>query len=241
MATREVLYDLRGGTAWITLNRPQRRNALNQALLAALYDVLEAAAADAAVRVVVITGAGSAFCAGLDLKVIGTENLIDPRGDGSDLPDVLARLGKPLIGAINGPAVTGGFELALNCDFLIASTEAAFADTHVKVGIHPGWGMSQLLQEAVGRRMALQLSLTGAWIDAQRALATGLVNEVVPPGQLLERAREVAGMIAANDPLMVATLRRLIRSRAGATLGQALEAERAGFRRFLARHGKLGG
>jgi enoyl-CoA hydratase len=141
---------------------------------------------------------------------------------------------------VNGPAVTGGFELALNCDFLIASTEAAFADTHVKVGIHPGWGMSQLLQEAVGRRMALQLSLTGAWLDAGRALSLGLVNEVVPPERLLPRAREVAGMIAANDPGRVAMLRRLIRSRADATLTKALEAERAGFRRFLDRHGKLG-
>ena len=240
MATEEVLYEIQNGAAWITLNRPRQRNALNQALLAALYDALEAAAADAAVRVVVITGAGAAFCAGLDLKAMGNENLIDPRGDGTDLPDVLAKLEKPLIGAVNGPAVTGGFELALNCDFLIASTEAAFADTHVKVGIHPGWGMSQLLQEAVGRRMALQLSLTGSWLDAGRALSLGLVNEVVPPERLLPRAREVAGMIAANDPGRVAMLRRLIRSRADATLTKALEAERAGFRRFLDRHGKLG-
>jgi len=241
MATEEVLYEIQNGAAWITLNRPRQRNALNQALLAALYDALEAAAADAAVRVVVITGAGAAFCAGLDLKAMGNENLIDPRGDGTDLPDVLAKLEKPLIGAVNGPAVTGGFELALNCDFLIASTEAAFADTHVKVGIHPGWGMSQLLQEAVGRRMALQLSLTGSWLDAGRALSLGLVNEVVPPERLLPRTREVARMIAANDPDMVLTMRRLIRSRAGATLSQGLEAERAGFHRFLARHGKLGG
>jgi enoyl-CoA hydratase len=240
MASREVLYAVEEGAALITLNRPRSRNALNQALLAALYDALEAAAADTAVRAVVLTGAGTAFCAGLDLKVIGTENLIDPRGNGNDLPDVLVRLEKPLIGAVNGPAVTGGFELALNCDFLIASTGAAFADTHVKVGIHPGWGMSQLLQEAVGRRMALQLSLTGAWLDAGRALALGLVNEVVPPEQLLPRASEVAGMIAANDPGMVAMLRRLIRSRADATLTKSLDAERVGFHRFLDRHGKLG-
>ncbi|MEE4609369.1 MAG: enoyl-CoA hydratase [Desulfobacteraceae bacterium] len=239
MQSREVLYDVQKGVALVTLNRPQRRNALNQALLTALYDALEAAAADTAVRAVLLTGAGSAFCAGLDLKVIGTENLIDPRGDGTDLPDVLARLDKPLIGAVNGPAVTGGFELALNCDFLIAATEAAFADTHVKVGIHPGWGMSQLLQEAVGRRMAVQLSLSGAWLDARRALALGLVNEVVAPEQLLNRTQEIAQMIAAADPAMVSTLRRLIRSRADATLGQALETERVGFRRFLALHEKL--
>jgi enoyl-CoA hydratase len=239
MQSREVLYDVQKGVALVTLNRPRQRNALNQALLTALYDALEAAAADTAVRAVLLTGAGSAFCAGLDLKVIATENLIDPRGDGTDLPDVLARLDKPLIGAVNGPAVTGGFELALNCDFLIAATEAAFADTHVKVGIHPGWGMSQLLQEAVGRRMAVQLSLTGAWLKAPQALALGLVNEVVAPEQLLNRAREIAQMIAAADPAMVSILRRLIRSRADATLAQALDTERVGFRRFLALHGKL--
>lgn len=240
MQSREVLYDVQEGVARVTLNRPERRNALNQTLLAALYDALEAAATDTAVRAVLLTGAGTAFCAGLDLKVVGTENLIDPRGDGADLPDVLTRLNKPLIGAVNGPAVTGGFELALNCDFLIAATEAAFADTHVKVGIHPGWGMSQLLQEAVGRRMAVQLSLTGAWLDAPRALALGLVNEVVAPEQLLNRAQEIARTIAAADPAMVSTVRRLIGSRADTTLAQALANERAGFRRFLNRHAKLG-
>ncbi len=233
MENREVLCEVQDAVAVVTLNRPERRNALNQALLTQLYDALDALAADPAVRVVVLTGAGSSFCAGLDLKAVGSENLIDPRGDGTDLPDVLSRLEKPLIGAINGPAVTGGFELALNCDFLLAAPEAAFADTHVRVGIHPGWGMSQLLQEAVGQRMATQLSLTGAWLDAHRAHALGLVNEVVPSDRLLARAAEVAGAIAAADPDMVKTLRRLIRSRSDSTLREALEKERAGFKSFL--------
>jgi enoyl-CoA hydratase len=241
VATPEVLMDIQDAVAVVTLNRPERRNALNRALLAGLYDILEALAGDPKVRAVVLTGAGSSFCAGLDLKAIGTENLLDPRGDGSDLIEVLARLEKPLIGAINGHAVTGGFELALNCDFLIASPKAAFADTHVKFGIHPGWGMSQLLQEAVGRRMALELSLTGAWLDAERALALGLVNEVVPADRLLPRARELAGAIAATDPAMVRTLRRLIRHRASTTLDGALENERDGFKRFLSSQGTPGG
>ena len=235
MKTPEVLLEIHDQLATVTLNRPERRNALNQALLAGLYDILDQVGADPGVDAVVLTGAGSAFCAGLDLAAIGSQNLIDPRGDGTDLPDVLARLEKPLIGAINGPAVTGGFELALNCDFLIASTQAAFADTHVRVGIHPGWGMSQFLQEAVGRRMALQMSLTGAWIDADRALSLGLVNEVVAPERLLPRTREVAAAIAEADPAMVALLRRLIRRRAAVPLNQALAEERAGFKDFLAR------
>lgn len=233
----EIRGKHRAAVAVVTLNRPERRNALNQRLLAGLYDALEALAADRKVGAVVLTGAGKAFCAGLDLKAIGTENLLDPRGDGRDLPEALARLDKPLIGAINGPAITGGFELALNCDFLIGSPDAAFADTHVRMGIHPGWGMSQLLQEAVGRRAALQLSLTGAFVDAERALSLGLLNEVVPADRLLARALEVAGEIEAADGAMVATVRRLIHQRAAHTLQNAMAAEREGFRRFLSDQG----
>jgi enoyl-CoA hydratase len=236
MADPLVRLNTDGAVATVILNRPQRRNALNQALLARLYDVLDQVRDDSRVRVVVLTGAGPAFCAGLDLAAIGRENLVDPRGDGLDLPDLLEALDKPLIGAINGPAVTGGFELALNCDFLIASPRAAFADTHVRMGIHPGWGMSQLLQDAIGRRHALQFSLTGAWIDAARALSLGLVNEVVPEQELMPRAREVAMAIAGADAAMVTLLRRLIRNRRSATLDQALGQERAGFSVFIQRH-----
>ena len=152
---------------------------------------------------------------------------------------MLQRFQKPLIGAVNGPAVTGGFELALNCDFLIASSGAAFADTHVRVGIHPGWGMSQFLQDAVGRRMALQMSLTGAMIDADQALSLGFVNEVVDPERLLARAEEIAAAIAEADPAMVTLLRRLIRRRRAVPLDQALSEERAGFKEFLARCQRL--
>lgn len=154
-----VLFEKESGVAVITLNRPEKRNALNQALLAALYDRIDEVAADPDIRAAVLTGAGLAFCAGLDLKAIAVENLMDPRGDGRDLVDVIAACPAPLIGAINGPAITGGFEIALQCDFLIASESASFTDSHVERGIHPGWGMSQLLQEAVGARMAKQMSL----------------------------------------------------------------------------------
>src|SRR3990172_1584309 len=167
---KTVLFEKENGVALITLNRPERRNAMNQELLASLYNYLDEAAADDDVRAAVITGAGTAFCSGLDLKALATDNVMDPRGDGRDMPDVIGACKKPIIAAVNGPAMTGGFELALNCDFLIASEQASFADTHVKMGIHPGWGMSQLLQEAVGQRMAKQMSLTCRFISAQEAL-----------------------------------------------------------------------
>ena len=218
----------------MTLNRPEQRNALNQRLLARLYDALETLAADPDTEAVVLTGTGKAFCAGLDLKAIGTENLLDPRGDGVELPDVVAGLDKPLIGAINGPAVTGRLRAGAQLRFPHRLAQAAFADTHVHVGIHPGWGMSQLLQQAVGRRMALQLSLTGALLNADEALRLGLVNALVPADRLLPRAVELAVSITTASSEMVRTVRRLILRRDAHTLEGALAAERKGFRKFLA-------
>ncbi|MFH2063978.1 MAG: enoyl-CoA hydratase-related protein [Pseudomonadota bacterium] len=185
--TQPVLFEVKDHVAIITLNRPEKRNAISQQLLIDLYNHLEKIANDPEIRVGVITGAGDTFCAGLDLSRLMTDNLMDPRGDGKDLLDIFANLDKPIIGAINGHAITGGFELALNCDFLIASENASFADTHAKVGIHPGWGMTQLLQKAVGVRMARQMSFTCTFYSAQKMLAAGLVNEVVPKDQLMKR------------------------------------------------------
>jgi enoyl-CoA hydratase len=234
---KTVLFETAGGVALITLNRPERRNAINQDLLVNLYNCIDRVAADIELRAAVITGAGTAFCSGLDLKAIATDNLLDPRGDGKDLMDVLGACKKPIIGAINGPAMTGGFELALNCDFLIASEQATFADTHVKMGIHPGWGMSQLLQQAVGQRMAKQMSLTCQFISAQEALRAGLVNEVVPAG-LVPRAMEIAGHAAALNPDMLQTMKDLIEHRDGSTLAGSLAYERRGFMAFVKKHWK---
>jgi enoyl-CoA hydratase len=230
---KTVLVEKENGIALITLNRPERRNALNQDLLSNLYDSIDDVTADIDIKAAIITGTGTAFCAGLDLKAIASDNLMDPRGDGRDLVDVIGACSKPIIGAVNGPAMTGGFELALNCDFLIASEQASFADTHVKMGIHPGWGMSQLLQEAVGQRMAKQMSLTCQFISAQEALRAGLVNEVVPAERLITRAKEVAGLIAQLNPDMLRTMKDLIEYRDEATLDEALAHERRGFMVFL--------
>lgn len=221
-----VLVADKNQVAIITLNRPERRNAINEALLKALYDELERVANEARIKAVIITGNGPAFCSGLDLDCLNTENLLNPRGDGRDLVDLMAACKKPVIGAVNGYAITGGFELALNCDFLIASENAAFADTHAKVGIRPGWGMSQLLQQAVGQRLAKQFSLTCQWIPASKALACGLVNEVVSPEELLPRAEALAGMICEVDYDMALTVKELIEYRNKASLADALENER---------------
>ncbi len=231
-----VLFEVENQTALITLNRPERRNAINRALLIRLYDAIERVAKDEGIRVAIITGNGKSFCSGLDLEAVLTENLLDPRGDGSDMPDLIQACKKPMIGAINGHAITGGFELALNCDFLIASEHASFADTHAKVGIHPGWGMTQLLQQAVGRRRARQMSFTCGFIDAYKAHAWGLVNEVVPHERLLPRARSIAAEICAVNQEMLSVVRDLINYRDRATLEEAYAHERRGSMAFIRKH-----
>lgn len=228
-----VLLDVENQIAVITLNRPERRNAINQKLLVDLYGILEAVTASEDIRVLIITGNGPSFCAGLDLEAIGRENLFDPRGDGSDLPDLMRACNKPIIAAVNGHAITGGFELALNCDFIIAAENAQFADTHARVGIHPGWGMTQLLQQTVGQRRAKQISFTCQPIYAHTALAWGLVNEVLPGEHLLERAKTIASQIVQADPQLLRVIKTLIENRNRGPLDQAFDQERSGFKQFL--------
>lgn len=233
---KPVLFEIKEGIAIITLNRPEKRNAINRDLLIHLYNYLDEVASNDKIRVAVITGNGKSFCAGLDLSAIKTQNLFDPRNDGKDLPDIFENCKKPIIGAINGHAITGGFEIALNCDFLIASEQASFADTHAKVGIHPGWGMSQLLQQAVGQKMARQLSFTCQFISAQKALQCGLVNEVVPHEELLSRADQIAKQICNVNQEMLGVVRELITYKNQVTLQKALDHERKGFRKFAIRN-----
>jgi len=231
-----VLFSVENQTAIITLNRPDRRNAINQALLAGLYDAIEKVSADGNICVAIITGNGKSFCSGLDLEAIFTENLFDPRGDGSDMPDLFAACRKPIIGAVNGHAITGGFELALNCDFLIASENASFIDTHAKIGIHPGWGMTQLLQQAVGRRRARQISFACKPVSAKTACEWGLVNEVVPPDMLIPRAKEIAADICRVNPEMLEVVRTLINQQDQVPLAEAYAHERKGSAAFIKKH-----
>lgn len=197
----------------LTLNRPDSRNALSPRLIAEIQSAFAAAAADPEVAVVVLTGADPAFCAGVDLRVIGADGGWDNMGAAGDASQggvpaghAWAPIGKPVIGAINGAAVTGGLELALSCDILIASERATFADTHARVGMMPLWGMTVRLPEAVGFGFARRMSLSGNFIGAQVALEHGLVTEVVPHDELLPRARQLALDIASNNQHAVRTL-----------------------------------
>jgi enoyl-CoA hydratase len=204
-----VLVDTVDRVATITLNRPEARNALSRALTAELAAAVAGADADEGVDVVILTGADPAFSAGVDLKEAGTRS---SSGRGA-VPETgrgpLPPTDKPIIGAINGAAVTGGIEVALACDWLIASERATFADTHARVGVMPGWGLTVLLPEAVGVRRARQMSATGNFVDARTALAWGLVNEVVPHEELLPRCRALAADIVSNDQ---AGVRRMMRT-----------------------------
>lgn len=229
-----ILYEAEGPVAVIRLNRPERRNAINEALLRGLYDSLEKVITDKAIKVAIITGVGKAFCSGLDLDCLATDNLLDPRGDGRDMVDLINACDKPIIGAVNGFAITGGFELALNCDFLIACQSAAFADTHAKVGIQPGWGMTQLLQQAVGQRMAKQMSLTCQFISAEQALQFGLVNEVVPDEELMPRVMAIAEFVCSVNYDMALTVKRLIEHQNQAFLNDGMNHERRNLKAMVA-------
>jgi enoyl-CoA hydratase len=228
-----VLVDTVDRVRVVTLNRPDARNALDTALQRASAEALVAAETDDGVDVVVLTGADPAFCAGLDLRELGStgDNL---KGGGDDPHGnpfaALWRMSKPVIGAINGACVTGGFELALACDFLVASERARFGDTHARVGVSPGGGMSVFLPQAVGVRMAKQMSLTGNFVDAARALEVGLVNEVVAHEGLLERAITIGRDIAGNDQPAVRNLKRLYDENVKLTGGDAIANEQRVFR-----------
>ena len=227
------------GVALVTLNRPAARNALSRELLRRLREVFETLAANDSVGAVILTGSDPAFCAGLDLKELsGSSGLLDDgvsgdnREPGVPTGSPWRPLGKPLIGAVNGVAITGGLELVLNCDFLIASERAVFADTHARVGIMPGWGLSVLLPERVGFAMARRMSFTGDFVDAQRALECGLVTEVVPHDQLLVRALSLAATVAANHRPAVLALHDSYRRIQTEFSGNAMELESEASRRW---------
>ena len=202
MTSDLVLCARDGSVAEVTLNRPEVMNALSFDLRAELTATFRNLASDHSCEIVILTGAGRAFTAGLDLKEMGGETSSGNNTTDTsviDLSDAVGLLKVPLIGAINGFAITGGFELALMCDILIASTKARFADTHARVGVVPGWGLSQRLPRLVGINRAKELSLSGNFLDAQTAYNWGLVNRVVDPDDLLPSARALAQDILSTD------------------------------------------
>lgn len=231
-----LLVEHGGGHAVVTMHRPAARNALNAALRAALYETLGELDADPEVRAVVLTGADPAFCAGLDLKELAREpgTLTEGFDAASGLRRPFPDMRTPVIGAVNGVAITGGFELALACDFLVASERARFADTHARVGIMPGWGLTVLLPQAVGVRRAREMSATGNFVDAHTALAWGLVNHVVAHEELIPFARALATDIAGNDPAGVRQILATYREGSLTTAAEAFEIEQRHSRAWLA-------
>ena len=188
----KVLLDKREGFAIVTLNRPDAMNALSRELREDFVAAFRECCEDESIRVVIVTGTGKAFCAGFDLKELAeSDDQPDQEADNA-MARAMEAFDGPIIGAVNGHAVTGGFELALACDVLIASEHARFADTHARVGILPGWGLSQKLPRLVGLSRAREISFTGAPVFAPQAYEWGLVNHVVPAGELLDKAMEIA-------------------------------------------------
>lgn len=238
MAEDVVLVDVADRVGTVTLNRPAARNALSSEVLRRLPAVMAELDADDAVDVIVLTGADPAFCAGLDLKELGStgSNLGSSEpASGPPRRGPWAPLSKPIIGAVNGVAVTGGFELALNCDLLIASPNARFADTHARVGVMPGWGLTVLLPQAIGVRRAREMSLTGNFVDAETALAWGLVNHVVPHDELLDFTRALAADMVGNDQPGIRQVLATYAATADVTVGEAWDTERTMGREWSSR------
>jgi enoyl-CoA hydratase len=226
MTSPTVTVETHEGVATVTLNRPDAMNALSFELRAALADTFTALQADDDVRVVVLTGAGRAFTAGLDLKELSEKREGDGQ-QGRDSVRAMERFEGPIIGAINGHAITGGFEIALACDLMIASSNAVFADTHVRMGVMPGWGLSQKLSRLVGIGRAKEISLTGNFVSAERAAEIGLVTRVVAPESLMETCLKLARDMASCEPEMLYCYKRLIDDGYATTFADALKLERA--------------
>lgn len=220
------------GYAVVTLNRPGAMNALSIELRAALVDTFDSLAADGKTRVIILTGAGRAFCAGLDLKELGQgEKIRVASSEPRSVLDAMADFRGPIIGAINGSAVTGGFELALACDLLIASRNARFADTHARVGLMPGWGLSQKLPRLIGIYRAKEVSFTGNFVSADQADTWGLVNRVVEPESLLPVCRQLAADMLTTLPHMLPDMKRVIDDGYATTFGEGMKLERGVSRR----------
>ncbi len=226
MTDQIVLVEKQDAVALVTLNRPDALNALSTALRAEICKTFRELAKDASIRAVVLTGAGRAFTAGVDLKEAGEKGFALGAGETEiDLAAALTDYPWPIIGAINGFAITGGFELALLCDVLLASTKAKFADTHAHVGIVPGWGLSQKLSRLIGISRAKELSFSGNFLDAETAEKWGLVNRVYEPEDLVPAALKLAQDMTKTQPVLLKVYKELIDEGFGLPFADALKLE----------------
>ncbi|HEX2171360.1 MAG TPA: enoyl-CoA hydratase-related protein [Dehalococcoidia bacterium] len=233
MTEQQVLFDVQNHIAEITLNRPEALNALSPTMRQQLWEALDRVEQDPEIRVAVITGAGRAFCAGGDVKSMrqrgedlaasGRLKVEALRELGRRMPVRIASMDKPVIAAINGAAAGWGCDLAVACDFRIASDQAKFSEAFVKRGLLPDGGSTWTLPRLIGKDQALRLILTGDLIDAREAQRIGLVTEVVPAAELMERTREFAGQIARNAPLAVQLAKRAVAEGANLSFAQAMD------------------
>ncbi len=205
-----VLLEKHEGYAIVTLNRPDNMNALSRELRADFVQVFNTCTEDDTIRVVILTGNGRSFCAGFDLKELSCADGNASQEADNTIARAMEAFQGPIIGAINGHAITGGFEMALACDVLIASDNARFADTHARIGILPGWGLSQKLPRMIGLSRAKEISFTGAPVFARQAYEWGLVNHVVPAEELLARAVKMAQDMCSCVPHILQQYKPLI-------------------------------
>lgn len=221
------------GIGTITINRPEKRNALSRALIAELDDALGRAAGEKEIRGLILTGAGEkAFVAGADIQELAAISPVEARAmslTGQRVYRRLETMGKPSVAAINGFALGGGLELAMACTVRYAADNAKLGQPEVKLGIIPGYGGTQRLPRLVGRGRALELLLSGEVIDAAEAFRIGLVNGVVPPAELIERSRKWLGQVLANAPTAVALAMEAVDAGEGLGLDDALRFEAAAF------------
>jgi enoyl-CoA hydratase/carnithine racemase len=216
-----VSYQLEDGVAWLVIDRPEARNAINQAVGKGLWEGFRRFEEDTAAAVLVLTGAGEAFCAGADLKEMAALGLTVPPRDMAPHLGQNLQVTKPVIAAVNGPAFGGGFLLAQMCDLCIAGASAQFAITEARWGRGAPWAAP--LPWLVPPRVAMELLLTGDPIDAQRAYEVGLVNRVVPDPELRSEAGRLARRIAGNAPLSVRAAKAMVQASAGRALDEAVE------------------
>ncbi|EWM11158.1 crotonase/enoyl-CoA hydratase family protein [Kutzneria sp. 744] len=249
-ATQEsehCLVDQRGGVLVVTMNRPEARNALSGPMMAIMREAWDRVDSDDSVRVCVLTGAGGAFCAGADLKAMTASHPGDSfSGGGWDLSVIEPllkgrRLTKPLIAAVEGPAIAGGTEILQATDIRVAGESARFGVSEARWGLFPLGGSAVRLPRQVPYTVAADLLLTGRHITAAEALSFGLIGHVVPDGQALTKALELADTIAANGPLAVQAILRTIRETEGLPENEAFKIEaQHGMRVFLSEDAKEG-
>ena len=232
---KRIIYEKVDGVAWITLNNPQRYNALDTEMRIELKNALEDAKKDDSVRVVVIRGSGKAFSAGADLKMLleldplSASKWHEEVGTSSVLARLIREMPKPVIAMVHGYCLGGGFELATSCDLIIASEDAVLGQPEVNVGLIPGGGGTQMLPRIIGEKKAKELIFTGDRVSAKELEKLGLINRVVPPDKLLDTVKEYIEKIKSKSPVMIAAAKEAINMALETSLSEGLRYERKVF------------